>query len=159
MNYLQEGDNLIIDLPYPVFAGEETKCYGNSNNLLASLPCSVSVDLSKVSISLKLPIGFRNLNELLEEVYSEEEQIHEQERYLQSVQRIKSGETFQFSIGGIKNPFSLMPTDTSILYSVNTNSGYLIEQSAIGSFLLRVNNTSPGVMDPVRTSVMPSNFI
>lgn len=157
MNYLQDGDNVIIDLPFPVYAGEETKCYGNSNNLLASLPCSVSVDLSKVTITLKLPVGFRNLNDVLEEAYLEE--MHEEERNLQSVQRILSGETFEFSLGGIKNPFSLMPTDSSILYSVNTNSGFLIEQSAIGSFLLRVNNTVPGVMDPAKTAVMPSNFI
>ena len=82
---------------------------------MASLPCSVSVDLSKVTMTLKLPIGFRNLNEVLEEVYlEEEEEMHENERHLQSVQRILSGESFGFSMTGIKNPFSMMPTDNSI---------------------------------------------
>ena len=67
MNYLQDGDTLIVDLPYPVFAGEDTRCYSNSRNLLDFLPCTVSVDLSKVTITLKLPIGFRNLDDNIEE--------------------------------------------------------------------------------------------
>jgi hypothetical protein len=34
MNYLIDGDRLVIDLPYPVFATEKTQCLGLTKNLL-----------------------------------------------------------------------------------------------------------------------------
>ena len=46
MNYLQDGDTLLIDLPYPVFASEETACFSVTSNLLDFLPCKVSTNLS-----------------------------------------------------------------------------------------------------------------
>jgi hypothetical protein len=74
MNYLQDGDSLLIDLPYPVFASQEdTKCFSITGNLLDFLPCKVSTNLSQINLTLKLPIGFRALqaeadfDELLDE--------------------------------------------------------------------------------------------
>ena len=73
MNYLQDGDTLIVDLPYPAFYSEDSKCYANSRNLLDFLPCKVSIDLSKMTLTLKLPTAYRNLEEMdLEEEVEEE---------------------------------------------------------------------------------------
>lgn len=115
----------------------------------------MSNDLSQINLTLKLPIGFRALqaevdfDELLDE--------DDLPRQLQSLKRINSGESFSFRVTDIKNPFSFMPTDEAIQYTVYTFDGFMIENMPF-SDKLRVNNTVRGDLDPRRSSARPNDF-
>ena len=120
-NYLVSGDEVRLELPYPVYFSEDTECFGRTSNLDNLLSCSVSVDLTKLRMTLSLPsnLGRRNLAE------------------------IDSGEEFRFRVTNIKNPPSFQPTTDSIEYAVYTEDGILIEELSEG---FEITNTESGVL-------------
>lgn len=158
MNYLKDGDNILIDLPYPVFADQETtKCYGNTRNLMAVLPCKVSTNLSQINLTIKLPSSWRQLSDEQPSNFEELFDEHEDQRSLSQTGQINTGETIEFQITSIKNPFSFIPTDDALQYTVYTDNGFMIEHSDF-SDKLRVNNTVEGFLDPLKASALPSDF-
>jgi hypothetical protein len=56
-NFLREGDKIIIEMPYPVFIKETTKCFGMSSNVKNTLPCKVSRNMRRVEVTLLIPDG------------------------------------------------------------------------------------------------------
>ena len=54
-NYLVSGDKIYLDLPFPTYYSEDTKCVGRTSNLVNELNCKVSVDLSRIVMTLALP--------------------------------------------------------------------------------------------------------
>lgn len=48
-------------MPYPIYFSDDSECFGNSNNLRMVQDCTVSVDQTRVTINLLLPVAFRNL--------------------------------------------------------------------------------------------------
>lgn len=71
-----------------------------------------------------------------------------------STKRINAGDVFTFQLTNIKNPHSTQPTSNSVVYSIYTQ-GELIEQK---STELIIENTEPGLLDALRSSVVPSEF-
>jgi len=56
-NFLQEGDQLVIGLPDPVYFSSESQALGMSSNLRINQTYTVAVDLNKITIDLLLPLS------------------------------------------------------------------------------------------------------
>jgi len=56
-NYLVPGDRIYIDLPYPAYFSEDTECTGRTSNVNNIQQCRVSVNLSRIALTLSLPGG------------------------------------------------------------------------------------------------------
>ena len=83
-NYLQDGDRIAVKLPYPAFLSETSACFGESSNLRSEQPCTVSTDLTHVTITLSLPSRRREL--------SDDDFVLEEHRRLARSRTIASGE-------------------------------------------------------------------
>lgn len=128
--------------------------------MLSDLPCKVSNNLSQINLTIKLPLGWqRRLSENYHEELNDDDDLFDLDngRLLQSVGTIVSGETVEFRVTSIKNPFSFMPTDDTLQYTVYTDNGFMIEHTDF-SYDLKINNTVEGEFDPNKTAAMPSDF-
>lgn len=56
-NFLQEGDQLVIGLPDPVYFSSESKALGMSSNVRINQTYTVAVDLDEITIDLLLPLS------------------------------------------------------------------------------------------------------
>jgi hypothetical protein len=124
---------------------------------MADLPCKVSTNLSQINLTIKLPSSWRQLSDEQPSNFEELFDEHEDQRSLSQTGQINTGETIEFQITSIKNPFSFIPTDDALQYTVYTDNGFMIEHSDF-SDKLRVNNTVEGFLDPLKASALPSDF-
>jgi hypothetical protein len=134
-NFLQEGDQLIIELPTPISFSEDSKCLGMTRNMRINQTYTVSVKLDAIQITLLLPLNWRRLQ-------------------AGSTNKIAAGESFTFTLTKVKNPYSTSPTGSSIVYSTYTG-GVMIEQMSTG---LIITNTSPGILEVSTASIIPIDF-
>ena len=107
----------------------DSDCVGITN-LVAGLSCSVSSDLTTITVVVET-LGTR--------------------RRLQDINR---GTTIQLDIRNVKNPNSFERSD-SFSYMVYTEDGYLIEGQDTD---LTVNNTIPGDLIYTDSGAVPDNF-
>ena len=76
-------------------------------------------------------------------------------RNLASTNRIEPSEEFKFRITNIKNPPSFEPTGDSIIYSVYTSEGILVEELSAG---YQITNTEPGPLSHYKNGLLPDDF-
>lgn len=133
-NYLVEGDQVVIEMPYPIFFSENSECFGRSTNLRNVQDCEVSVDLSKIVINLLLPVAYRRLQG--------------------STETIRPDESYAIRITEVKNSPSYEPSIDSIHYSVYTQ-GALIEQKTSD---LHITNSQSGEFSLDSVAVIPDDF-
>jgi hypothetical protein len=143
-NYLVPGDRIYIDLPYPAYFSEDTDCTGRTANVNNVQQCRVSVNLSRIALTLSLPNGYSSSSR--------------RDRELQSAVldgQISQGEEFIFRVSNIKNPPSFQPTTESINYSVYTANGVLMEDLTEGFPII---NNVPGDLSQYQNGLLPGDF-
>ena len=142
-NYLVSGDFVYIDLPYPTYFSEDSQCLGRTANVDNIMSCRVSVDLSRIVMTLGLP------------EYTIPANTFRNRDLATTGTQIDPGEIFRFRVTNVKNPTSFEPTYESIRYSVYTADKILIEDLQEG---FKITNTEPGPLSLYKNGLLPDDF-